>query len=215
MNYNSKIENDYLIPQIDFERIFQIIHSVYYSVENNTTPNCMFYNLAGSFILNCKYNIKAKPLIGGACFTLEQNPSHPLLLGLFIDNKLTSDNHNFHCWIDTEDFMLDFTSPLYREYVKNAGGNYSVPRKMLQKRYNKMNSNLSNVGDFILNPNKELTKEKIEEGLKNNIVIDLINICVEWFVKPPAEINKIFPIIDKDRKVKNFKLQEIKIMGSW
>jgi hypothetical protein len=211
---NNNLQSNVLISQDEFERIFQVIHSVYNSIENNTEPNCLFYNLAGSFLLNYKYNIPAKPVIGGAVFSLLENPRPKLLIGL-LSETLYSDKNHFHCWVETDSHIFDFTSPLYSWYFRKEGYKWTIPKKMFQKKYSDMNSDLSKVGDFLLKPNRQLTAEIVKKGLNNKTVMDLINICIEWYTVFPQKIEPSMKIFDDQFIVKNIDLQNIKLTGYW
>ena len=198
----------------DYQQIFNIIHSVYNGIENNREANCMFYNLAGSIILKKKYSIKADPIIGAACFRLIKYPDPLLVLGINNNGMLESTLDSFHCWIDVNQYVIDFTAPLFNEYVIKAKGQYIIPRKMFLKEKSKMSNKFIEVGDFIVKPNRQLTDIKIEEGLKNRSVSDLINICLDWYKKPPLNPINSYKI-SANSVIKNLVLQNIVLSGSW
>lgn len=132
-------KNKPIITMREYQRIFQVIHSVYQQIDNSGAVCCQFYNVAGAFILNEVYEKKAMPVMGAACFKF-QAPSPVNLYFAHINGKTVSSSEEaFHCWIQTEDgYLLDFTAPLYREYTEQAGKKCLIPRKMFQKKLTRM-----------------------------------------------------------------------------
>lgn len=65
-------EDKPVITMNDYQRIFQIIHSVYQKMDSSGAVCCQFYNVVGAFILNEVYKKQATPVMGAACFKFSE-----------------------------------------------------------------------------------------------------------------------------------------------
>ncbi len=206
-------KKDKLIITIeDYERIFQVIHSVFLDIDKSKVPSCQFYNSAAAIILKKFYNIEALPIMGFATFYFD----NVLDIGLYLGHMNWQSSINaFHCWVHTKNYFLDFTAPLYREYLEKAGSKYPLPRKMFQKKIEQMSLELEETGDFYAEPNLELTQSQLKKVLDNPLVSDAFDICLNWFKKPPQIIEPIFPTADQFGNVININLTDIKLSEAW
>lgn len=208
-----------ILTMNDCQRIFQVIHSVYQTVDNSGAVCCQFYNVAAAFILKEVYKKEVMPVMGAACFKFYS----PLPVNLYfahINGKnVSSSEEAFHCWIETEDgYVLDFTAPLYREYTKQAGNKCLIPRKMFQKKLELMSASyheLDQEGDFYVKPNLELTQSRLIECTECHNNPDLLNLCLHWFKKAPHKIDSKLLTINEMGKGVIINLNKIKILGKW
>jgi len=133
-------------------------------------------------------------------------------------DKHISSQCGFHSWIEVDDFVIDFTAPLFPNMVRdNTGQNLYTP-KMFQKMTTSMASSASQLeatGDFFLSGNGELTNEMMDAFVEVPYNIDLVNVCCSWFKKPPLEMLKVIPVSDGFGRIKNVSLQSFNICGSW
>lgn len=95
----------------EYERIYQVIHAVL-EERANTAHACMFFAIAGSFILNKHHGIAARPVAGA--FLLCVNSTHSIVsIGKNEGNTISSDQKNFHMWVQTQHHVIDFMSPIF------------------------------------------------------------------------------------------------------
>lgn len=124
----------------------------------------------------------------------------------------------FHAWIETNDWFIDFTSPLFPEMCKEKGINSPIEPKMFQKKKNEMADsgfNLAKKGDFIFVGNYELTDQLIDLFTSYQANLDLTNICNHWYKKSPEKMIPMIPISDQNGSVKMLQFNTTPILSSW
>jgi len=208
-----------IITIYEYQRIFQVVHSVYQKIDNSGSVCCQFYNVAGAFILNEVYNKKVTLMMGAACFKFHAPLSINLYFAHINGKTVSSSEEAFHCWIQTEDgYLLDFTAPLYREYTEQAGKKCLIPRKMFQKKLTLMAASyheLQQEGDFYVQANSELTASRLLESVEHHKNENLLNLCLHWFKKPPRKIDLTMTVMNQMGKIETINLNTIKISGKW
>ena len=76
-------------------------------------------------------------------------------------------------------------------------------------------SSLEKVGDFYLAPNLALTNLLVPGIMEHQSSLDLMHICLTWFVKPPKVIQRQFSMIDVTEKAVKLELSNIDLAGAW
>ena len=161
----------------EYDRVFRVIYSVI-EEHANTPRACMFFSFVGASILEQKLKIKAWPVAGAYVLFLDSESCDALTFGAFENDTLISHREAFHCWIQTEEFAIDFMAPIFNESMKSKGYTRSVPRKMFQRPLEdavELLDELGKPGDFALSPNRELTKELLQTFLSSAASTDLAN----------------------------------------
>ena len=133
----------YVIPFSDFERICSTIYTIVQSEGDDLRQSCVFVNIAGAMILNEHYKIKAKVCAGAALYRLSETRN--LEFRDKNDEFVVGSQEGFHCWIDTGEWFIDFTSPMYPEMLKLAGSTESCGKKMFQKTHEQMSESPNDV----------------------------------------------------------------------
>jgi len=209
-------KNNLVITLKDYERIFQVIHSVHQDINQESKyPSCMFYNVAGCLILNRFYNKEAAPMMGFAIFNLDNIAEIGLCFGHRDNDYLSSSPKGFHCWIEVDGYFLDFTAPLYDKYLERAGLHHPLPKKMFQKKLDSMTKELNRNGDFYTVPNIELTQEQLDKIQEETLTSDGFDICLKWFKKPPKKIGNKMLTINELGIPMPINLIDIKLSGAW
>nr|WP_244536395.1 DUF2026 family protein [Moritella viscosa] len=124
----------------------------------------------------------------------------------------------FHCWVETENYFIDFTAPEYREVAKNIKSTHLIPRKMFQKQKSSMSNNpysLDNVGDFYFSANKELTNHLLRKMLSSPASQDLIRICLDWSGKIVKKRIDSLPIMNDLGEATNVNLIKSNLVSLW
>lgn len=166
----------------EFNRIYQVIHGTIVH-EVKAEKSCVFFAIAGSYLLNKHFKIGARPVAGG--FILR--PWEAKQCVGFVkekDGKWAWGDDAFHMWVETKDHIIDFMSPIYREAFEKADPTGVLPRKMFQKRKDQESSDpnvLSEIGAFFTFPDPEMTEEIIDHFCKSATRTDLLQIIDAWF----------------------------------
>lgn len=208
-----------LIKLVDYQQIFRVVHSVSEAVGNTAGKACLFYNIIGAALLEVNYKKKAQPVMGSAFFAIHE-PSATVLAYSHkrAQGEISNNSEAFHCWIQSEGYIVDFTAPVFRESLKEQGLPYGIPRRMFQKPLKLMSGahdRLKSEGDFYVEPNIELTNEMIAKFLKSPAARDLGNVCMQWFVKPPSKIMNEIKMINDLGEITTMLLTDISVEGTW
>lgn len=136
-----------------YEFIYKIVASVGKELSHGAGRSCQFYNVNGALILERVFKVKAKPVMGVAFIRLAEN-GNTLSFAAEENGSFYSDPDAFHCWVETENNIIDFTAPEYREALCLVGLENNTQRNMFQKEKNSMSESpyeMMSVGDFSLN----------------------------------------------------------------
>ena len=76
------------------------------------------------FLIERALKIPAKPVMGSA-FILVDDPSDTVLSfsNVSQDGTFSSNSNAFHCWVETQEHIIDFTAPVYKKYFDKNGQN--------------------------------------------------------------------------------------------
>jgi hypothetical protein len=207
----------YLIPRVDYQRIFRTIYSVCAHEKVDLTAACVGFNVVGAVILNEFYRIDARPVAGIAAYCVQSEPASVVLYASESDGVLLPTNGGFHCWIETREWIVDFTTPLMPLLVK--GRNLADPGpKMMQRRIGSAKEvleDLDQAGDFFVCPNQLFTKHTLEKFSGIPFHHDLISICRQWYEKPPKQMRQVIGIGDQNGKVGEVSFSRYQVIGEW
>jgi hypothetical protein len=177
----------------------------------------MFFAFAGSLILQEHYGIDCRPYAGAALLNIGDSANTVITFGKFEDGFLSSDKDSFHCWIESEDFAIDFMSPIYDENMKSSGFSATVPRRSFMRPIGDMVTSLEMIeqpGNFALQQDQELTERLVDTFCENEISIDLLLACKKWFKPYPHEMpNTMYPT--ETGRLLPFYLHGPEISGQW
>ncbi len=199
-----------------YEDIYRILSSVGEHFSHGAGNSCQFYNVNGSFLLSTILKIEARPVMGAAFIRLNDN-GDALSFAEREGNKYFSSSKGFHCWIETRDHYIDFTSPEYRESNLEIDGS-TVPRSMFQKPKSTMSKDqfaLLNPGDYFFSVNKELTNKLLSQVMSSPAAQDLANICCDWY----RNYNKIkidtLEVMNDLGEITSIKLRTSNLESAW
>ncbi|HDR9473279.1 DUF2026 family protein [Burkholderia multivorans] len=206
-----------VIPLRDYQRIFQVAHGIIREVGRDVSRSCLFFNMVGAHLIGRNYKTAARPVIGSAFYKLETTDKVLAVADEALDFQ-HSTHDGFHCWVEADDWILDFTAPLFPEMALHSGHVASCGRKMFQRHRKDMAGTFEELvspGDFFLEPNPELTRELLSDNLRRNDVKDLLAIAALWFQRPPRKIESTMTITDDLGNVKALRLDAPLITGVW
>lgn len=199
-----------------YELIYKIVASVGKEISHGAGKSCQLYNVNGAFILESIFKVKAKPVMGAAFIRLTDSGQTLSFAGEEKGNFYSSPDA-FHCWVETENNIIDFTAPEYREALIQAGSENKIKRNMLQRAKASMSENpyeMSNVGDFYFEPNPALTNYLLTAMLEKPSTQDLAKICLEWCKRSKNGLSGFDIINDLGEMTAIFPINH-SVVGSW
>jgi hypothetical protein len=206
-----------VIPLPDYERIFRLICGVL-DTRLNTPHQCIFFSLVGAAVLETKYKLTANPVTGAAVYAVSAETGTVSMFGRIENGELVSSRDAFHCWIECEGVIVDFMAPLFEQSLKTYGHMASVPPRMFQKPHSEMAPSISDLykeGDFYVKPDSELALD-VFKGFSTNLgVIDLANIVLHWYRRPPKPLPSRMGMGDDLGNVHPLELKGPRITGVW
>jgi hypothetical protein len=209
--------NHLLIVLPDFERIFRTVHGVLLNEKADLDRACLFFAVIGASILRIHHKLDAVVVCGFAAFKIDEN-NDVLVLGTQKDGFLASENNAFHCWVQCNDWFLDFASPLFQEMFASCGIQKTCPRRMLQKQQWEMSESLSELrsrGHFLYGGNQDLTKRLVDGFFSRRAYEDILNICLEWYKPTPKKMQEVIGVGDSKGRVMQTRLSPIVLNGAW
>ena len=157
--------------------------------------------------------------MGAAFFRVDDESATALSFAqLNEDGSCEGTQERFHCWVETENHIVDFTAPVYREYLAKSGLNVDVPRKMFQREKLGMaqsHHDLQAEGDYFVVPNKQLTNQFLAKAMESPATSDLANVCLQWFKRPPKRIQPSLTMMNDLGELTNIELTTLPIVGAW
>jgi len=199
-----------------YELIYKIVASVGKELSHGAGKSCQFYNVNGAFILENIFKVKANPVMGAAFIRLTES-GNTLSFAGEEEGKYYSSQEEFHCWVETENNIIDFTAPEYREALTQAGAENTIKRNMLQKDKSLMSSSphdLNIVGDFYFEANPALTNHLLRNMVEKPASQDLANICLEWCKRSKKKLTR-FDIVDDLGEITSIVPVNNSVVGAW
>lgn len=199
-----------------FELIYKVVASVGKELSHGTGRSCQFYNVTGAFILENLFKVKAKPVMGAAFVRLTDS-GNTLSFSGEEEGRFYSSPEAFHCWVETENNIIDFTAPEYREALIQAGSDNGIRRNMFQKEKASMSANpheMLNIGDYCFESNPALTHHLLTKMFESPATQDLAKICLEWCKRSKKKLSE-FDIVNDLGEITHLKPISHNISGSW
>lgn len=206
------MNKDLLLPFEDYCRIHNTIYSLMKFDNMETNHCCAVFSMLGAAILDSSYNIIAKPVAGSAFYRVAEGNNNRILTfdGQYQD-KLGSTSTAFHVWLETDDWLIDFSSPIFPNLI-------SCPSKMMQKQLSEMaidQYELTAVGDFYLAKDPQLTPDLSEEIASNPHFADLLEAALCWYRPPHISTQNHLRFYDAHGKPGSIELIQNRIEGCW
>ncbi|MFL9927485.1 DUF2026 family protein [Herbaspirillum lusitanum] len=210
-----------LIPLADYQRIFRVIHSVLDSVDADIPASSFFFSVTAAQILKKFYKLNAFPVAGAAFYLISEKQSGALSFGVLEGehpDQVGSNRDAFHCWVQCDEYAIDFMAPLFQELLEAAGHSMPVPRLMFQKSLKRMAESvdaLHAAGDFHFTSNLELTRELLQRFLADKALSNLSKVCIEWYRKPPKTMEENMALQNEEGEVSRISFIPTGINGVW
>ena len=224
-----------VIPMPDYVRIFRVMRAVMGSAAVDSDEACLFMSMSGAAILKHFYKKDARVLAGSAFYLLNTEPRTVLAMtksaGNALDSNIVeSDRSGFHCWLECDDYVIDFQALVFSEAMARRKSRVRVPRQMFQRRKTAMSASpdaLESAGDFYLQPNIALTNELVRAFFGSAAQLDLMRGCMTWFTRPPRKISNAMSMRrngssggvegNDEGKGETYEMQlgDIEVTGAW
>lgn len=207
----------------DYERLHRVLLTVLNSVDAHTANGCVFFTMAGAFILDKVFGLNTQPVCGSAFFRVDDATDFVMAftdMEAFENNVVASDNRFFHAWIECSGVVIDLMAPIFRENIlkKMPDSKLRLPRKMFQKPKSEMANSpfeLVREGDFYLKANPALSNELIKSFVSIPENRDLADLCQQWFKPTPKPILSELGLAGNDGTRKIMKLEKLELVGKW
>lgn len=174
----------------DFQRISNAAAGMILAESGRLIGKCVLFGIMGEQLLRQRYKIKGARAVVGA-FSICVAPTKIMA---FAGHDGTTDNRqNFHCWVEADGFVFDFSSFLYPILAREHFG-VACPVLMFQKpatQVLKTMDSLEKPGDFCCLEDHSLREITIDATLRVPAVQDILDILVEWYQPPPKKMQVI------------------------
>lgn len=213
----TRTNNRLLIPLPDFERIFRTIHGVLLNEKVDLARACLFFGIIGATILRIHYKLEAVVVVGFAAYKIDEG-NDLLVLGTQKEGFLASESNGFHCWVQCDNWLLDFTSPLFQEMFTSCGFQKTCERKMFQKQELEMSNSLSelrNPGHFLYGGNQDLTNHLVDGFFSRLAYTDILKICLDWYKPTPKKMQEVIGVGSSKGHVQQTRLSPLQLSGAW
>lgn len=206
----------------DYQRMHRVIASVLNSVEANTPKACLFFAIAGAFLIETFHKRPARPVVGAAFFRINAATGFTMAYGRLAAEDgmgvVSSDEEAFHCWIECDGMVIDLMAPLFHESVRSAGRTESVSRKMFQRPKASMSQSpyeLEKEGDFFLQSDPALGVHLLKEFMSKLANGDLVKVCEYWYRPLPKSMRSTIQMGSDDGSVREIQLNPVSLVGAW
>ena len=202
----------------EYERLFRIIHAVVADEQGDPTRASLFFAVAGAFLLKKHHKLSsASPVAGVAGYNLRTPTNFSLVFGRLENEGVFSDASRFHCWIEVDDWVIDLMAPLFDDMAPLDRKGGVIPRYMFQKPLiaDATAVSLDTPGTYLHVPNHRLTTELMKGFTERPAYSDLVQVCNQWYARPPKKIPQTVGVEDQTGAVKGVSLSPIRIAGVW
>jgi hypothetical protein len=202
----------------DYERAFHVIYSVIKNEGANMAQACLYFGFIGAAILRHHYKVQARAAVGFAVYKLDSSNDVLALADKDGSGNIIASSNGFHCWVVADQWIVDFSAPLFREMWRRAGLDKPIERKMLQRLLSATEGGLDNLlcpGDVTLREDPALTFHFQQKQRHFKVNTDFEDIAVQWFQRTPKKISPQIGIGDAKGNITQVKLSGPMLSGAW
>jgi hypothetical protein len=206
-----------LLTLKEYQRMYKVINSIVENEGWHTAHSCIYFSYFGAYILKKCYNIEAEIRCGHAAYCIGGDNKVICFGELNHRGNFSDKSVSFHCWIEAKGWLIDFLAPNFPQMQGKEFDVESLPSYMLQKPLAEMSplNQLDKRGDFYLEFNSRLAKEKLSFLSKQIIFLDMAKLCADWYTKPPKKIHDQLKISNKIGTEMIVKLRGNRVTGKW
>jgi hypothetical protein len=210
--------HDPVITLSDYCRLHAVIRAVLDGVDARTTKACVFFAMAGAYLLKVHHKLDATPIAGGAFYGFGGDPPDVLTYAKREDDAWCSDADAFHCWIECGGWVIDLTAPLFPIAAAEAGLSKPLPQRMFQRPLAHMATDVDDVrdaGTFLFARNPPLTLHLLNNATKSAQTGDLVEACSHWYRRAPKPIATELALGSNDGEIRSLLLRLPELDGAW
>lgn len=190
-----------LMPFNDYVRAYRVIRSVLESYPSADPNNaCIAFAIGGMKILRKHYDVEATVSVGGAVYVLGTDDTDVLAYGRNENGVFVADRDAFHCWVQAEDYAIDFMAPLFPEVMRREGRPTKSVPKMFQKPHAEVRylDDLKKPGDFAYHTlDQDTAVDILQKFLAEPQYEDMWMTMTRWFVPLPKKIRRSVELFDQ------------------
>lgn len=205
-----------VLPLPDYQRIYQVAYSVLQATGSARSHRaCIFFATAGTILLREHYRLPATIGVGCLALMVDEPLARVAVYGRKEGGVFVNDGTAFHAWVECEGWLIDFMAPIMGIALREDGLDWSVPRRMLQKRMGERKSSLAeiqHVGDFHLSHDRKLAEEILDR--QPIAFSDMLNVVNAWYRRPPKPL-KDLAMADSHGPARKLVLSAPSIEGIW
>lgn len=204
-----------LLPLLDYLRIHRVIRSVLDSCGANTAHAFWYFSLAGAAILRQHYRKDAHPLAGAMYLMTDTDDSRVMCFAMVEDGERRSSADAFHALTVCGDYLIDFMSPIFPETAQSLRHAFTPAAKSFQKPISSVSASpmdLHQAGDFLFDPNQELTDSLHRMVMENRFLTDVIQGCCDWYKRPPKLIHSKIQVSDEKGGINMIQLKDASVI---
>lgn len=207
-----------LLNLVDYDRIFRVIYTVLHGRAKHTHRSCIFFAMAGAAILREHHRLDAKAVSGAAAYTVDKESGNVATFAVIENGQFVATAERFHCWVQCEGWVVDFMAPLFHESLSDYGMDWSIPRRMFQRRASESGltpRDLEQGAPFVVREFAERTRAMQAAFDAQAASGDLCRICTYWYRKAPKRMESHLDMGDSAGAVIRLKLHGPPIAGAW
>ena len=216
----------------DFARIHGVVQTVLAGVgikNADIQKSCIFFALAGAYLLECKHGIRTSPQAGAAFLVVgkRKDTLDILTFAKWDDAESTwySDESAFHAWVevvsdDEQQWLIDFTAPMYPDAIRSLVPGAVVPSKAFVRSKAEMLSHpdelpFATPGDFFLNPSPAHTAHMMQRAARDEQLGDLMDLLNHWYVRHPERIAPSLHMKSNSGTTRRLTFTQPRLAGYW
>ena len=203
----------------EYERLFRTIHAIIANEDGDPSKSCLFFGIAGAFLLNRSHGLKtARPVMGVAGYNLRTPSNLVLLLGKPELGSFVADPDAFHCWIDIDGWTVDLAAPLFDEMAPIERKDGPIKPFMFQKPSSgsaRAPNELNAPGAYLHVADLHLTNSLLSHFSSMQAHSDLITICAQWYTRPPKKMALSVAVGNQHGAVTEVQLSNMRVEGAW
>ena len=207
-----------LLTLVDYERIFRVIYTVLHGRAKHTHRSCIFFAMAGAAILREHHRLDAKAVSGAAAYLVDEERRNVATFAAIEHGQFVATAERFHCWVECEGWVVDFMAPLFDESLSEYGMEWSIPRRMFQRRASESGlepRDLAQGASFVMREFAERTRAMHAAFDTQAASGDLCRICTYWYRRAPKRMESQLDIGDDAGAVIRLELHGPAIVGVW
>lgn len=197
-----------------------VIHAVLAESGGSPATGCLFFALAGAYLMSEVHRLPATVHVGTAFYAVGGDPPNVLMFARFVDDIAVADPAmgRFHAWVECGEWVIDLMAPVFHENASAQGLAWSIPRRRFQKHLDAMAPQLEDIeapGTFGVVPNTDLRAELMEPLSDAPATLHMVSQCLSWYRRPPTLQPDLARLPHFHGGVQMLRLPSHRIEGDW